>query len=423
MSAAVVEATGQPVSPESVRAAAREWIAQSWNPDEPLQVWREKLAGAGWAIPSWPVGLGGRGLPAWADEIVADELAAATAPGAPVGSGVHLAAPTIMAHGPASLAERFVLPILTGQERWCQLFSEPGAGSDLAGLTTRAVLEGDEWVISGQKVWNTSADHADFGLLLARTDMDAPKHRGITYFLVPMRQPGVEVRPLRQMNGHSSFNEVFFDGARIPAEYVVGEVNNGWRAAITTLAFERKVGALRRPEYPDTGQRAYVEATQEVEEHFKPYSWYPQRAGRVDLVFSRARETGADKNPVIRQEIARLISLDRVSQWTVERAQINARQGKTPGPEGSLSKLSRSVIARQAAKVHSMISGADAMLSGPDGAHGGVIAEILTSYPGQSIAGGTDEIQHNILGEKFLGLPGEPNDDKTRPFRSIPRNG
>jgi alkylation response protein AidB-like acyl-CoA dehydrogenase len=350
-------------------------------------------------------------------------LLSAGAVGTPIGSAVTLAAPTILAHGPDSLRDRFLLPILTGEETWCQLFSEPAAGSDLAGLITRAELDGEEWVIDGQKVWNTSAHHADFGMLVARTDWDVPKHRGLTYFILPMHQPGVEVRPLRQMNNHASFNEVFLSGARIPRSFVVGAVGDGWGAALTTLAFERRFGAIRPPRYTNTQGRTVKEALLESEEHFKTYRWYPQRAGRVDLVLDRARSTGACTDPIVRQEIARLICLHWASGWTADRAQTARALGRTPGPEGSIGKLATSLIARQAAKVHSMISGAYGLLTGPDSPMDGIIAEVLISVPAQSIAGGTDEIQRNILGEKALGLPREPSFDKDRPFREIPRNG
>jgi alkylation response protein AidB-like acyl-CoA dehydrogenase len=381
------------------------------------------LAAAGWAAPSWPHRWYGHDLPTWADDVVRYELLASGAVGTPIGSAVTLAAPTILAHGPDSLRERFLLPILTGEETWCQLFSEPAAGSDLAGLITRAELDGDEWVIDGQKVWNTSAHHADFGMLMARTDWGVPKHQGLTYFILPMHQPGVEVRPLRQMNYHASFNEVFLTGARIPRSFVVGSVGDGWRAALTTLAFERRFGAIPPPRYSNTHGRTVEEALEESEEHFKTYRWYPQRAGRVDLVIDRARVTGASANPLLRQELARLICLHRASGWTADRAQAARALGRTPGPEGSIGKLATSLIARQAAKVHSMISGAHGLLSGPGSEMNGVIAEILISVPAQSIAGGTDEIQRNILGEKALGLPREPSADKDRPFREIPRNG
>ncbi len=394
----------------------------SWDPELSLVDWRKRVVSAGWGAPSWPGRWLGRDLPAWADDVVSNELVESGAVGVPVGTAVGLAAPTILTHGPDPLRERFLRPILTGEESWCQLFSEPGAGSDLAGLMTRAELDGDEWVVNGQKVWNTSARRADLGMLVARTNWDVPKHKGLTYLILPMRQPGVEVRPLRQMNNHASFNEVFLTDARIPRDFVVGDAGEGWRVALTTLAFERRFGAIRRPRYADAPGRALEEARRESDAHFQTYRWYPQRAGRVDLVLDRARMTGAARSPVVRQEIARLLSMQRVSSWTAERAEAARALGRTPGPEGSIGKLATSLVARQAASVHAMISGSQAMLTGPDGPLDGIIAEILVSVPAQSIAGGTDEIQHNILGERALGLPREPSLDVDRPFRELRHN-
>jgi alkylation response protein AidB-like acyl-CoA dehydrogenase len=303
---------------------------------------------------------------------------------------------------------------------WCQLFSEPTAGSDLAGLTTTAVLDGDEWVVNGQKLWNTSAHHADMGMLVARTNWDAPKHQGITYFVLPMKQPGVEVRPLRQMNYHSSFNEVFMTDARIPKDWVVGEIHQGWAAALATLAHERRFGLIGRArlERVDAGA-ALDQARQEADESAKVYSWYPQRAGRTDLAVPHARRAGAAGDPIVRQELSRLLSMQRVSEWTAERAKASRDLGRPPGPEGSIGKLALTRLARQAAKVHSMLSGAHGLLAGddPHSPFDGIIAEILISVPAQSIAGGTDEIQRNILGEKALGLPREPDPAKGLPYR------
>ncbi len=410
-------------SPEEVRDAVRAFVAAAWDPDLPLVAWRRRLADAGWAAPSWPARWGGQGLPAWADDVVAHELVTAGAVGPPIGSGMLLAAPTILEHGPDQVRDRFLLPTITGEQTWCQLFSEPSAGSDLAGLTTRAELDGDEWVVHGQKVWTTSAHHADLGMLVARTDWDVPKHAGLTYLVLPMQQSGVEVRPLRQMNEHSSFNEVFLDGARVPKDSVVGEVGNGWRVALTTLAFERRFAMFGRPSYAATPGRALDEARAEADRHFATYRWYPQRAGRVDLVVERARATGRAADPVLRQEIAALLSFDQAARWTVQRARAALALGRTPGPEGSIAKLASSLVARRAAAVHAHLAGADAMLTGPDSPEAGVIAEILVSVPAQSIAGGTDEVQRNILGERALGLPREPSPDRDQPFRSVPRNG
>jgi alkylation response protein AidB-like acyl-CoA dehydrogenase len=411
-----------PATPDAVRAEVAAWVAAHWDPDRSLLDWRRDLFAAGWAVPSWPARWGGRDLPRWADEVVAAALGTAGAVGLPLGVGPALAAPTILAHGPDEIRERFLAPTMTGEQTWCQLFSEPGAGSDLAGLTTTARMDGDEWFVSGQKVWNTSAHHADLGLLLARSDWGVPKHEGLTYFVLPMHQPGVEARPLRQMNDHRSFNEVFLTEARVPRGNVVGEAGGGWRVALTTLAFERRFGAMARPSFGASGGRAVEEAQAEAAAYFETYKWYPQRAGRPDLVVERARDTGAAADPVVRQEIARLLSLQRASRWTAERARASLALGRTPGPEGSIGKLATSLVARQAARVHALIAGADGLLTGPDSPLGGTIAEVLVSVPAQSIAGGTDEIQRNILGEKALGLPREPAPERTQPFRDLPRN-
>jgi alkylation response protein AidB-like acyl-CoA dehydrogenase len=399
---------------QSLRADVRRWVGENWDPAMSLRAWRERLVDSGWAVPSWPERWFGKGLPAWVDEVVRREIRSRGAVSS-VPSG--LAGPTILEQGPDLTRERFLRPMLVGEEVWCQLFSEPAAGSDLAGLITSAVPDGDEWVVNGQKVWSTSAHHADLGMLLARTDRDAPKHRGITYFVLPMRQAGVEVRPLRQMNHHASFNEVFLTDARIPRDWVVGEVNQGWTAALATLAHERRWGALAVAgvEGVDAGL-ARDEALAEALEMAKVYSWYPQRAGRADLVVDHARAAGRHADPVVRQEVARLLAMQRASQWTAERAQAARRLGRPPGPEGSIGKLALSNVARQAAKVHSLIAGAGGLLAGSDpGAPlDGILAEILISVPAQSIAGGTDEVQHNILGERFLGLPREPDASRRR---------
>ena len=412
-------------SGDDTRAAVRTWLEENWDPELSLVEWRTRLADSGWGCPTWPTAWHGRGLPPSSADVVATEFDEVGAVGTPAGSGIGLAAPTILEHGSDDLKGRLLRPIVTGEHTWCQLFSEPGSGSDLAGLTTRAELDGDEWVVTGQKVWNTSAHHAHFGMLLARTDWDAPKHRGITYFAIEMQQPGVEVRPLRQMNGHASFNEVWFDGARVPATNVVGDVGNGWAVALATLAHERRFNPAPRPSARREGQRigrAHREAAAETAEHYEPYKWYPQRAGRVDLVATRARVTGANADPRVRAEVARLTELVRVSQWTAQRARAARAMGKPPGPEGSLGKLGSSDIAKTAARLHGRIAGAHGMLSGDDDRTGGIVAEVLVSVPAVSIAGGTDEIQRNILGERILGLPKEQQVDRDLPFREVPRN-
>ena len=404
-----------------LRREVRRWLAAGWDPELSLVAWRRRLMDAGWIVPSWPAEWFGRGLPTWADAVVHDELAAVGAPGAPLGGGMTLAAPTLLAHATAELKASLLPSTLTGEVTWTQLFSEPGNGSDLAGLTTRADRNGDEWVINGQKLWNTSAHHADFGMLVARTDWDVPKHAGITYFVLPMHQPGVEVRSLRQMNRHASFNEVFLTDARIPASHVVGDVDDGWRVARTTLMHERGFATMRRPRAGNGTGRAITEAAIEADEHFRTYEWYPQRAGRADLVVDAARTMGVDDDALVRQSVTSLLAFQRANEWTARRAATARALGRAPGPEGSLGKLAASEVARRSAQVHSTIAGAAAMLTGAASPYGGVIAEVLVSTPAQSIAGGTDEIQRNIVGERVLGLPGEPSVDKGVPFRDVRR--
>ncbi|MEZ5379919.1 MAG: acyl-CoA dehydrogenase family protein [Acidimicrobiales bacterium] len=310
--------------------------------------------------------------------------------------------------------------MVTGRITWCQLFSEPGNGSDLAGLTTRAERDGDEWVVNGQKLWTTGAHTADYGMLLARTDWDQPKHRGITYFAFPMRQDGVEVRGVHQMNRHTSFNEVFLTDARVDHASVVGEVGDGWRGALTTLSYERGLGARATIGSSRVG-RTRQEAAAEHEAYNRTYIWYPQRAGRVDKALPSAQANGVADDPIIRQRVAGLTSLDRVASWTVARAAAARAAGHRPGPEGSIAKLLGSEIARRSNATHAAIAGAQGMLAAAD-ADDPVVSEILVSTPAASIAGGTDEIQHNIVGERTLGLPKEPSVDADIPFREVKVN-
>jgi alkylation response protein AidB-like acyl-CoA dehydrogenase len=328
-----------------------------------------------------------------------------------------LAAPTMYDHASDDVKARYLRPTITGELTWCQLFSEPGAGSDLAGLRATAVRDGDDWIVSGQKVWNTSAHHADMAILVARSDWDAPKHAGITYFLLDMHQPGVEVRPIRQMNNHSSFNEVFLSEARIPNANVVGQVGDGWRVARGTLAHERSFSTQRNVRFADgaTG-RVVDEARAEAAEYLKTYEWYPQRAGRIDLALERAEDK---PGPVVADRVLSLHAFHRTAEWTAARAKAARELGRPPGSEGSVGKLALSEVARRCNDVHTAMAGAQGMLTdGPDGADP-VVAEVLVSTPAQSIAGGTDEIQRNILGENILGLPKEPSVDRGVPFRDV----
>ena len=399
------------ITQESIRKEFSDWVDAHWDEEMGIVAWRDQLVASGWAVPSWPERWFGKGLPVWADQVVAAVIREKGVVGPPIGGGMNLAAPTILVHGSDEVKEKFLRPTLVGEVKWCQLFSEPGAGSDLESLSASAVRDGDEWVVNGQKVWNTSAQYADLGMLVVRTNWDRPKHHGISYFVLPMQQAGVEVRPIHQMNYHSSFNEVFLTDARVPAENLVGDTDDGWRIARTTLAYERTFNTLRRPNFRGDENalgRTLREAKEEAERHFTTYVWYPQRAGRPDLAVERARDFGVASDLVVRQAITRLYSFSKASEWTSMRAQAARALGRAAGPEGSLGKLAASEVARMSNKVHTLISGTQGVLKDGDSPLDAVIAEVLVSTSAQSIAGGTDEIQRNIIGEKILGLSREP---------------
>jgi alkylation response protein AidB-like acyl-CoA dehydrogenase len=278
--------------------------------------------------------------------------------------------------------------------------------------------------VNGQKVWTTSAHKAHWGLLLARTDWDQKKHQGLSYFVLDMKQPGVTVQPLRQMNGYASFNQVFLTDAKVEPEFLVSEVGNGWAVTTTTLMHERRgADGLRSWAIPsDKPGRAYDEEREEIRTTMEPYKWYPQRAGRVDLIMERARTTGKVNDPVIRQEIAKVLIMSKAAEWTARRARTAQEQGRPQGPEGSLGKLASSHIARAAARVHTSLLGPDALLTSDDTPMNGLLAEILVSVPATSIAGGTDEIQRNIISERVLKMPRERTGDTDKPFKDVPRN-
>jgi len=409
---------------DAVRAEVRAWLAANWSPDLGLLEWRNQLIDSGWGAPHWPKDWYGRELPLALVSVVEEEFQRIGAVGVPKGGIRTLAAATLLAHGSDMQKQKFLRRILTGEDIWCQLFSEPGSGSDLAGALTRAEFKGNHWVVNGQKVWTTSAHKAHWGLLLARTDSDVPKHKGLSYFILDMRQPGVAVQPLRQMNGHASFNQVFFTDAMVPPEMLVSEVGTGWAVATTTLMHERRgADALRAWGAGSTRPgRIYDEERAEIATVMEPYKWYPQRVGRVEWVIERAKAMGRDHDPVVRQEIAKLLTLSKSAEWTARRARAAQELGRPQGPEGSLGKLVSSHVARAAARVHTLIAGAEAMLAGADGPVDGKIAEIFVSTPSASIAGGTDEIQRNIIAERVLGMPKEPRTDTDRPFRDVPKN-
>ena len=409
---------------ETVRAEVRAWLEANWNTGYGLVEWRNKLIDSGWGVPHWPSQWYGRDLPVGLVPVVDEEFARVGAIGVAKVGIRTLAAATILAHGTDMQKEKYLRRILTGEDTWCQLFSEPSSGSDVAGAVTRAEFRGNQWIVNGQKVWTTSAHKAHWGLLLARTDWDQPKHKGLSYFIIDMKQPGVVAQPLKQMNGYASFNQVFMTDAVVPPEMIVSNVGDGWAVTTTTLMHERRgADALRSwARGSDKPGRIYDEERAEIATVMEPYKWYPQRAGRVDLIMPRAKETGAINDPVVRQEIAKVLIMSKAAEWTARRARTAQEQGRPQGPEGSLGKLISSHVARASARVHTQMSGADALLTGADSPMEGVIAEIFISVPATSIAGGTDEIQRNIISERVLKMPKEMRVDTDRPFSEVPKN-
>lgn len=412
------------MTPDDVGRDVLAWFHDAWDPDLSLVEWRTRLVDSGWAVPSWSPDWHGRGLPPWADRVARSTIVAAGGVHNPLGVGAALAAPTIYEHGSDDLRTRVLRSTLTGEVTWCQLFSEPVAGSDLAGLQTTAERDGDTWVVNGQKVWNTSADHADLAILVARTDWGVPKHAGLSYFVLDMHQPGVEARPIHQMNFHRSFMEVFLTDATIAHANLVGEEGRGWRVARATLAHERSYSVAHLTDTtPDAAGRVLDEARAEAEAYLETYRWYPQRRGRAELAPERAATFGVADDPVVRQQLTDLWAYERAAQLTADRAAAARALGRPPGSEGSIGKLALSEVARRSNRVHSTISGAQGMLLDGEHPSDDVIAEVLLSTPAQSIAGGTDEIQRNIIGESVLGLPREPSIDRDRPFRDVGRRG
>ncbi len=359
--------------------------------------WTEKLHAGGWICAGWPVEYGGKGLSLLQQVVLNEEFARVGAPLRADFFGDTLVGPTILQWGTEEQKKQFIPGILGGTIRWCQGFSEPDAGSDLASLATRAELDGDEWVINGQKVWTTQAQFADYIFLLARTDPNVDKHAGISYLLVPMKQAGVEVRPIAQVDGSGDFNEVFFTNVRCPKENVVGGVNNGWKVAMTTLGFERGSSAT-------TGHRRF--------------------ARELDVIIDEARTRGKDKDPLVRQDLARVWSKIKIMEINGYRSLTDAlNDTHNTAALGACNKMFWSEMHQESMNLAMDILGMDGQIlrGGADG------VEVLpgmrrgrSDYPvdalqasfffsrSETIWGGTAEIQRNIVGERVLGLPKEP---------------
>jgi len=408
---------------DEVRSELRAWIDDNWDPDLTVEQWWARLADSGWAVPTWPEEWLGKGLPQNMAAVVRDELADEGAIGAPAGLGFLLAGPTILVHGTDEQRERYLRPIVAGTEGWCQLFSEPGAGSDLASLQCRAERDGDEWVVTGQKVWTSFGHQADLGMLIARTDPDLPKHQGISYFALPMDQPGVDVRPLREMTGHAMFNEVFLDEARVLDSARIGGLGEGWRVANTTLAAERSglgTGGSGGGGGAMAGRKAGMLDVRAGDLVSRRPKGTNAEAGRgAAPLIALARELGRANDPVLRQELAHLHILNEVGRMSSERAKGARRAGREVAGAGNIAKLTMSQVTRLTREVGLSVLGSDGMIMGPATPGGGGIQEGALYSPAVSIYGGSDEIQRNIIGERVLGLPKEPGPDKSTPFREL----
>nr|WP_221247030.1 acyl-CoA dehydrogenase family protein [Gordonia humi] len=355
-----------------------------------LADWIRTRYDAGFGAVGWPESFGGAGLSAEHEAVLAriESEYEVPSPHELMSVTLHLIAPTLRVFDRTPEMRALISPMLRGDVLACQLFSEPGAGSDLASLATRARREGDEWVITGQKVWTSGARFAQWGELLARTDPDVPKHRGITAFMVPLDAAGIEVRPLRQMSGGSSFNEVFLEEVRIPDAYRIGDVGDGWKVALTTLGFERNSSG----ENTDVG-------------------------GSVDQVISLARATGALDDQVLRQKLADLLISHRLAEVSSAR---DAVAGDPTGVLGSMRKLQWTQRLTQMSDF--VIDALEGDLAVDCGAPQSFAwTEHVLGAPGYRIAGGSDEIQRNLIAERYLGLPAEPRGDKNTPWRDIPR--
>ncbi|HZU73839.1 MAG TPA: acyl-CoA dehydrogenase family protein [Acidimicrobiales bacterium] len=435
----------------------RTWLEENWDPDLTVAEWWGRLGLAGWSAPMLPTDSYGRGLTRRDSMRVGQIIAEFGGLGAPGGLGLGLAAPTIATHGTRQQIDTYVRDIVTGQKAWCQLFSEPGAGSDLAGLTSRAVRDGDVWIINGQKVWTSGGQHADLGMLLARTNPDAPKHQGITWFAFDMHQPGVEIRPLRQMTGAAGFNEVFFTDATVDDSARIGDLNNGWAVAQTTLHHERsgmgaggggrgggaEAAAMRRMAIPGTVAGHLTRRVGEfVGGRTRPSRPRPAEPARpavgrrtspaqdyIDL----ARKLGKDTDPVIRQGLARLHTLRELARMNTERHRaVVAKGGDIPGIP-NFSKLLMADNVRLTRDLGMQIVGMSGTLYAYDEEGRAQVAsqvgpEVM-SVAGQALGaqalpifGGTDQIQRNIIGERILGLPKDPGDLANLPFSQIPKN-
>lgn len=414
--------------------AVREWIAQhvpvEWQDASrrggaaeirtirsfaDYEAWYPTFARSGLAVATWPVAYGGLDLSPAVARAVEAELAPFNL-GRLNPLGLNLAAPALFAHGTEEQRLRFLPPMVRNEEVWCQLFSEPGAGSDLASLATRAERDGDQWLLTGQKVWSTWAHLSDFGVLLARTDTDVPKRQGITYFLVDLHQPGVEVRPLRHITGEIDFNETFLDQVRVPDFNRVGAIGDGWKVANATLSGERQMvsgsGSGGVDRIGGSGAESLIVLARRNDEEGRENGW---------------------SDPLLRQSLMKVVSEERIRGWTNQRVRAGLKAGRAPGPESSIGKVHQGALNQRTQLLATHLLGSSAIawetsdLSGNDGPGryaAGLPREVrgMLRSRANTIEGGTTEVNKNILGERVLGLPREPDPWNDAPWREVPRS-
>ena len=393
----------------SFRLEVREWLKNNANQDKKsagyvldeedgalsrAREWQAKKAEAGYAAITWPEEYGGLGGTSIQSVIYSQEEAKYNVPTGFFDIGLGMCIPTMMAWATKEQNERFVEPALYGKEIWCQLFSEPSAGSDVAGVRTKAEKDGDDWIINGQKVWTSGAHYCDFGIIVVRTDPNVPKHKGLSFFFLDMKSPGIEIKPIRQISGGSNFNEVFFTDVRVPDSQRLGEVGEGWKVALTTLMNERlAIGVPKSADYPSLTQLA------------------------KDVILNNKP---AIKNDLVRSKIADWYVQSEGLKYTKMRSLTSLSKGETPGPESSIGKVVSAPKMQDLASFAMDLQGDAGILNDPDIAlmHS-IFQNLWMSAAGYRIAGGTDEILRNIVAERVLGLPQDIRVDKTAPFNEL----
>ena len=403
----------------------RDWITANWDEEITLREWWARMNDARLSFPRWPTEWFGRNANQSDQTAILKAFSDADVIGAPTGLGVLMGAPVTMTYGTPEQQQRWMPALATGVEGWCQLFSEPGAGSDLASASCRAERDGDEWVLNGQKVWTSGALHSTRGMLVARTDVDQPKHKGLTYFIVDLEQPGVEIRPIKQMNGMAHFNEVFFTDARVSDADRVSDVNNGWAITTATLGFERsglsegagggiRVSAGTQAGLLDRSVGDLVAKSKKARSH-------PDEYGGV---FSTLLEVSKSRTltPSQRDRMVSLYMNEQIADFTRRRMSAAAKSGKDTGAVASTMKLHWTNGLKVSRDLGIELLGVEGMLVGQDLPAEGTVQHFFLSMPSASIAGGSDEVQHNIIGERALGLPKDVSLDPNTPFRDIPRN-